>query len=123
MAYLTRDSEEESWLEKYWWPNMEHLLARKKSTSSFRRIQSESSSSALASTTPSDQKPREERSAPYSHARYVTLLATKSSFLRKHKDRVTEKSKALNRMLLQTEQEVPEGSLFRDDPFEIPVKR
>ncbi len=77
-----------------------------------------SSSLALRSITPSDQKPPKEKGAAYGYARYVTFLATKSSFLRKDKDRVTEESKALNRMLLQAEQEVPEDSLFCDDLFE-----
>ncbi len=117
-VYLTRDFDEESWLEKYWWPNMKHLLARKKLSSSLCHIQSESSSPAPGSNTPSNQKPQEERSVSYSNTRYVTLLATKSSFLRKGKDVMTEESKALNRMLLQIEQKVPEDSLFRDDLFE-----
>ncbi len=97
---------------------MEQLIARKKSSSSLCRIQSESSSSAPGSNTPSDQKPQEERSAPYRHTHYMTLLATKSSFLRKDKDWVTEESNALKRMPLQTEQEVPEDSLFYDNRFE-----
>jgi hypothetical protein len=48
-----RDFEKDSWLEEYWEPenNMNHLLARKKSSSSLRGRQSEASS-----TGSSDQK-------------------------------------------------------------------
>ncbi|CAI6075982.1 unnamed protein product [Clonostachys chloroleuca] len=60
---------------------MEHLLARKKSLSSLGRKRSNSTTS----TTPNDQKPREEKSAPYKDPRYKTLLATKGSFMDKNK--------------------------------------
>jgi hypothetical protein len=57
-----KDFEKDSWLEKYWEPesNMNHILARKKSSSSNRGKQSEASS-----TGSSDQKPRDVKSAPY----------------------------------------------------------
>jgi len=56
-----KDSEKDSWFKKYWEPesNMNHLLARKKSSSSLRRKQSDSGSVTPSSTTPSDQEPRE----------------------------------------------------------------
>jgi len=116
--YFNRDLEEESWFRKYWLPNMEHVLARKKSSSSLRGKQSESGAVGPSSTTPSDQKPREEKSTPYNDARYETVLKTKGSFLSKHKEGVTIESKNLCQTLLETKTEIPQDSLFRDDLFE-----
>jgi len=115
--YFNRDLEKESWLRKYWLPNMEHVLARKKSSSSLRGKQSESGAVAPSSTT-SDQKPREEKSTPYKEPRYETVLKTKGSFLSKHKEGVTKESKNLCQILLETETDIPEDSLFCDDLFE-----
>ncbi|CAH0014442.1 unnamed protein product [Clonostachys rhizophaga] len=73
----------EFWAREGQWPqeypelDMEHLLARKKSLSSLGRKRSNSTTS----TTPSDQKPREEKSVPYRDPRYKALLATKDSFM------------------------------------------
>ena len=55
-----KDFEKGSWYEKYWIPemNMNHLLAKKKSSSSLRSKQSEASSAGS-----SDQKPRDVKSA------------------------------------------------------------
>jgi hypothetical protein len=110
-----KDFEKDSWLEKYWEPesNMNHLLARKKSSSSNRGKQSEASS-----TGSSDQKPRDVKSAPYQDAYYETLLATKGSFMEKSELGVTAASKNLCRTFLETEQTFPDDSLFRDDLFE-----
>jgi hypothetical protein len=93
---------------------MERLLARKKSSSHLSRKRSNSATSA----TPSDQKPREEKSAPYRDQRYETLLGTKGSFMVKSKLDITGESKTLCRNLLENQQSVPDGSLFRDDIFE-----
>jgi hypothetical protein len=99
--------------------NMNHLLARRKSSSSsLRGKQSEAGSAAPSSTTPSDQKPREVKSAPYQDARYQTILATKGSFMGKSGLGITDGSKTLCQTLLEKEQTVPQGSLFRDDLFE-----
>ncbi|PQE18249.1 phosphatidylserine decarboxylase protein [Rutstroemia sp. NJR-2017a BBW] len=59
---------------------MNHLLAKKKSSSSLRGKQSEASSAGS-----SDQKPRDVKSALYQDARYETILATKGSFMGKSK--------------------------------------
>lgn len=96
---------------------MEHVLARKKSSSSLRGKQSESGAVAPSSTT-SDQKPREEKSTPYKEPRYETVLKTKGSFLSKRKEGVTKESKNLRQILLETETDIPEDSLFCDDLFE-----
>ncbi|KAF7858882.1 hypothetical protein EAF04_008924 [Stromatinia cepivora] len=107
------------WPKEYFEPesNMNHLLARKKSSSSFRGKQSEAGSAAPSSTTPSDQKPREAKSAPYTRPSYTTLLATKGSFLDESDLGITGASKNICRILLEKEQTVPQDSLFRDDVF------
>jgi len=117
------------WRKNYTWPKeyfepdntMNRLLARKKSTPSLRRKRSESGSLVASSTTPSDQKPREEKSAPYRDARYRTLLETKGSYLRNYigtKEKgITEVSKRICQSLLETAQHVPKDSLFDDDIF------
>ncbi|KAH8765640.1 hypothetical protein BGZ57DRAFT_943473 [Hyaloscypha finlandica] len=110
-----RDFAKDNWLEKYWEPenNMNHLLARAKSTSSLRGKQSETSSAGS-----SDQKPRDVKSAPYQDARYETILATKGSFMGKSELGATATSKSLCRAFLETEQTFPDDSLFHDDLFE-----
>jgi hypothetical protein len=74
---------------------MNHLLARKKSSSSFRGKQSEAGSAAPISTTPSDQKPREAKSAPYQSPQYRILLETKGSFMRKSDFGITDTKKTV----------------------------
>jgi hypothetical protein len=91
---------------------MEHILARKRSLSPRKR------SISATSTTPSDQKPREEKSALYRDPRYETLLGTKGSFMVKSNLDVTSTTKTLCRTLLEKQQTAPENSLFRDDIFE-----
>src|SRR5436309_567930 len=57
------------WTQTLHWPReyfdesgeMSHLLARKKSTTSLRRKRSDTGAAIVSSTTPSDQKPREEK--------------------------------------------------------------
>ena len=93
---------------------MEHLLARKKSLLSLNRKRSNSGTS----TTPSDQKPREEKSAPYRDPRYETLLGTKGSFMIKSSLDIASATKALIKTLLEAKSPVPADSLFRDDTFE-----
>ncbi len=66
----------------------------------------------------SDQKKRECKSAPYRDPRYTTLLAAKGSFTDKSDLGITDASKSLCRRLLESEQDVPKDSLFRDDLFE-----
>ncbi|KAH0556174.1 hypothetical protein GP486_005896 [Trichoglossum hirsutum] len=97
-----------------------HLLARKKSAASLHWKRSELASiePAPSSTTPSDQKPREAKSAPYQDPRCEALLATKGSFMDKSDFGLTKTSKTLYRTLLDKEQAVPQDSLFRDDLFE-----
>ncbi|KAG9228182.1 hypothetical protein BJ875DRAFT_528176 [Amylocarpus encephaloides] len=113
---LNKDQEKDGCYEKYWKPekNMNHLLTRKKSSSSssLRIKQSEAGSAAPSSTTPGDQNPREVKSAPYQDAPYETILATKGSFMGKSRLGITDGSKTLCQTLLEKEQTVPQGSLF-----------
>jgi hypothetical protein len=111
---------ERRWPKEYFEPesNMNHLLARKKSSSSLRGKQSEAGSAAPSSTTPSDQKPRETKSTPYTRPSYETVLATKGSFMGKFDLGITDVSKRLCRTLLEAEQSVPQDTLFRDDLFD-----
>ena len=102
---------------------MSHLLARKKSTGSLRRKRSDSELANQSSNTPSDQRSRETKSAPYQDARYETLLTTKGSFMDNHDLGVVERSKELVRKLLKQEQQVPQESLFRDDIFEMTCRK
>ena len=110
------------WPEEQDWPEetsetdftMERLpLARKKSSSNLSRKRSNSATS----TTPSDQKPREEKSAPYRDARYALLLQTKGSYMDTSELGITDASKHLVRDLLSVEQPVPRETLFDDDIF------
>ena len=116
--YLNRDLDEESWFRKYWIPNMEHALARRKSFSSLRGKQSQSGPATASSTTPSDQKPREEKNTSYTELRYEILLKTKGSYMDKSDLDVTNASKSICRTLLEKEQMAPQDSLFSDDLFE-----
>jgi len=102
---------------------MNHLLARRKSSSSLRGKQSEASSAPPSSTTPSDQKPREAKSTPYQDARYKTILATKGSFIDESDLGITDKSKNNLQTLLSAEQQVPHDSLFRDDLFKSTCRK
>ncbi|KKZ65743.1 hypothetical protein EMCG_08449 [[Emmonsia] crescens] len=108
------------WIQTGHWPRkyfkqdnrMNSLLARKISTSSLRRRGSEPSGA-----TQSDEKPREEKSAPYKHRRYEILLQTKGSFMYDSGAGITDESRRLYQSLLDTEQPVPADSKFRDDLF------
>jgi hypothetical protein len=119
------------WREKHVWPReyfepddntMNQLFATKKPTASLRRKRSESSSLTASSITPSDQRSREEKSAPYRDARYETLLETKGVYLGNFSGTkeigITENSKGICQTLLEAPQEVPKDSLFDNDIFE-----
>ncbi|KAK8048467.1 hypothetical protein PG994_010197 [Apiospora phragmitis] len=119
IEYWTRKGH---WPHKYSKPGMEyieHALARKRSSSVLGRKRSNSATSA----TPSDQRPREEKSAPYRDPRYETLLATKGSFMVKSTLDVATEVKELCRMLLEEKPTVPKESLFRDDIFELTCQK
>lgn len=103
---------------------MNRLLARKKSSSSsLRGKRSEAGSDVPSSTTPSDQEPRNVKSALYQDARYKTILETKGSFMGKFNLGITDESKRLCRTIFEKEQTVPQESLFRDDIFDMTCER
>jgi hypothetical protein len=100
---------------------MERLLARKKSSSSLSRKLSGSGSAA--SVTPSDQRPREEKTAPYRDPRYRTLLETKGSFMDESPSGIADESKTTNATLLTSQQTIPKDSLFRGDLFKATCRK
>lgn len=96
-----------------------HLLARKKSSSNLSRKRSNSATS----TTPSDQKPREEKSTPYRDQRYETLLEVKGSYMTKAPLGLASASQTLCQSLLEKTPPVPSDTLFRDDVFETTCQK
>ena len=83
---------------------------------SLRRKRSESS--LATSVTPSDQRPREEKSAPYCQANYPHFLQTLGdSYMDESALGITDSSKAFCWGLLERECNVPQGTIFRDDAF------
>ncbi|KAL7928500.1 hypothetical protein V8C35DRAFT_325907 [Trichoderma chlorosporum] len=109
-------AQEGKWPQEYFEPE---IVARKDSQPSLSHKRSSSASSA----TPSDQRPREEKSAPYRDPRYKTLLATKGSFMDESDLGITEQSKTTCCSLLGSDQKVPNESLFRDDLFRQTCRR
>ncbi|KAL2172954.1 uncharacterized protein P884DRAFT_213584 [Thermothelomyces heterothallicus CBS 202.75] len=114
------------WPEKQDWPEetsetdftMDRLLARKKSSSNLRKR-----SISATSMTPSDQKPREEKSAPYRDPRYKMLLETKGSFMDTSELGIIDESKTLCQILLETPQAEPQDTLFRSDIFQLTYRK
>lgn len=111
------------WPEAQCWPEkesskaistMERLLARKILPSRLTRTRS----SSATSVTPSDQRPREEKSAPYRNAQYPLLLETKGSYMKESPLGITDQSERLCEMLINNDQPTPEHSLFDDDIFQ-----
>ncbi|KAL8905098.1 MAG: hypothetical protein Q9207_002839 [Kuettlingeria erythrocarpa] len=117
--------EHDSWLEEEMEPpsipvvqyveinGMRYPRPIRKVPTSLRRKQSDSSLTAS-----SDQLPREVKSAQYRTANYSIILATKGSFMNTSDYGITTSSKSMCHSLLQTEQTVPQDSLFRDDLFD-----
>lgn len=101
------------WPREYFEPDMEYFLARKRSPSLSRR-----GSTSATSTTPSDQRPRGEKSAPYRDPRYMILLETKGSFMEQSDLGITRESSATSHTLLSSHQTTPDSTLFQDDIFE-----
>ena len=67
--------------------------------------------------TPSDQKPREEKSAPYTNPRYQTGLELKNSFMKDSENGISVTEKEFCDSLLHTTQEAPSDTLFDDNFF------
>lgn len=95
---------------------MHRLIARQKSIASLRRKRSDASFGT--SVTPSDQKPREEKSALYRKASYPTSLELLGdSYMYESKLGITDASKILCQGLLEKTHPTPKDTLFRDDAF------
>ncbi|KAF2005978.1 hypothetical protein P154DRAFT_570707 [Amniculicola lignicola CBS 123094] len=118
------------WRENGTWPTEEqektmdrfrdivqHALPRKRSKSSLRRKRSDASISTetVQTRTPSDQQPREQKSAPYRHPRYEGQLQERGSFMDDHDEGITTESEKLLAKLLKTPRKPPEHTLFSDD--------
>ena len=116
--YISHWAEEKDWPEEFFQQDaMIHLLARKKSTALLRRKRSESSFTTSA-TTPSDQRPREEKSAPYKNPSYRILLETQGdSYMGEYELGITDTSERLCQMLLEKETAIPKDTIFGDDVF------
>ncbi|KAH9874607.1 hypothetical protein IAQ61_003797 [Plenodomus lingam] len=113
----------DSWPKEYFESKtMSHLL-KKKLVASLRRKRSESSVSGASSTTPSDQKPREFKSAPYQDPRYLTLLQTKRSYMTEDEEGPRTESRAFCRSLLTQDQDVPPTSRFSEGIFQLTCSR
>lgn len=94
---------------------MNHLLARKGSSASLTQKRSNLS---LAS----DERPREEKSAPYRNPSYPTFLSEDvrdyKSYIQDYDDGISDASEELLKRLLETEQTAPKDTLFSDDIFQ-----
>lgn len=76
----------------------------------------------VLSRTPSDQQPREQKSAPYKHPWYEGQLRERGSFMGKYEEGITAQSTTLCQKLLRSPQSPPMGTLFNDDLFEITLE-
>ncbi|KAK5264343.1 hypothetical protein LTR96_010360 [Exophiala xenobiotica] len=108
-SHVSHWAEQKTWPKEYFQQDgMHHLLERQISETSLTR-----------SVTPSDQRPREEKSAPYRNPSYQALLeALGDSYMKESKLGITDASKALREDLLERECTTPKGTLFRDDVIE-----
>lgn len=116
--FKQRDWLQENYLKEpsrpmHGFPHLHHLFARKRSSSPLRRKNSESNLQ-----TPSDQLPREVKSAQYRNPDYAIALESKGSYMREvDDDNIPNNVKDLCQALLETEGTVPQDSLFRYDLF------
>jgi hypothetical protein len=95
---------------------MHWLLAKKRLTTPLRRKWSEAS--LVIFTTPSDQKPREEKSALYRNPSYGTLLEEEGgSYMNEHELGITDASESLCQTLFKKGPITPNDTIFRDDIF------
>jgi hypothetical protein len=95
---------------------MHHLLARKGSAGSLRRKRS---NSILTSSSASDERPREEKSAPYRNPSYHTFLSEDvdnyKSYMEDHELGLSDTSEHLLERLLHTAQIPPDNTIFQKD--------
>ncbi|KND87240.1 hypothetical protein TOPH_08104 [Tolypocladium ophioglossoides CBS 100239] len=110
-------AKEGRWPQQSFEPNssMDRILARKKPSRS--RSRKRSAPGSTSSATPSDQKPREEKSAPYHDPRYRKLLETRGSFMDDSLLGISDDSRDMTTTFLSSEQTFPGHTLFRDSTF------
>jgi hypothetical protein len=85
---------------------LNYLFVKKKLSFSLYNRQSEAGFAILSFITPSNQKPKEAKSASYTRLSYTTVLATKGSFINKSDLGIIDISKSLCQTLLGKEQTV-----------------
>ena len=111
---------EKTWPREYFeLAKMDHLLAKKKSSIGQKRSNSSLASSFAGA---SDERPREEKSAPYRNPNYPNFLSENvtnyKSYMRDYELGLSDASKKLLDKLLYTKQSPPEDTLFCDDVFD-----
>jgi hypothetical protein len=118
--FINHWATEKTWPKEYFEDDkMYHLLARKKSS-----VGQQSSCPSLVSSFAgaSDERPREEKSAPYRNPNYPNFLCEDvgnyKSYMRDHEFGISDASKKLLDRLLYTKQSPPKDTLFRDDVFD-----
>ncbi|KAF2726803.1 hypothetical protein EJ04DRAFT_582451 [Polyplosphaeria fusca] len=116
-SHISHWARKQSWPGEYFqFSRMHHLLARKGSVSSLGRKRSNPS---LASFNASDERPREEKSAPYRNPSYPTFLSEDvdnyKSYMEDHELGLSDASEKLLEKLLHSAQSPPKVSLFRDN--------
>jgi hypothetical protein len=109
---------ERRWPSGYGIPEMVHSLAWKQSLPSISRKRSNSASSA----TPSDERLRTDKAAPYRDSRYETLLNTKGVYMEASELGIADNSERAYQGLLQATPEIPQGTIFDDAVFEQACK-
>ena len=119
---LPEESQERDWLKEFHakepfrlmhgFHHLRYLLARNRSSSSLGRKRSQSTLH-----TPRDQLPREVKSAQYKDAEYKDKLEKMGSYMRESDLDITDDSRKFCETLLQSEQDVPQDSLFCNDLF------
>ncbi|PNP49477.1 hypothetical protein THARTR1_09799 [Trichoderma harzianum] len=95
------------------WPSgfgrltMEHALARKRRDVFPQRRRSISASSSASFVTPSDERPREEKSVPYRDSRYIILLNTKGAYMGTSEQGILDESKQTCRIYFRMNNKLP----------------
>ncbi|KAJ4286962.1 hypothetical protein N0V90_012842 [Kalmusia sp. IMI 367209] len=118
----TWPTEEQEKIMKSYRDFVQHQLARKRASASLRRKRSDASINAetVPTPTPSDQQPREQKSAPYKHPWYQGQLGERGSFVGTYEERIVAVSKEICQKLLGASQAPPghpELAFLDDDLF------
>jgi hypothetical protein len=121
ISYWSRNPNKD-WPPEYFEDDkMNHLLARKKSTAPVGRKRS-NPSLASSFTSASDERPREQKNAPYRNPSYPNFLSEEvdnyKSYMKDHELGISDNSKKLLDKLLHTKQSPPKDTVFRDDIFD-----